>query len=170
MKIKALALICVILLALIFTATQSAANDLTICRDPNTEWFRVLVYPVDISSTFGFSPAEVGGGFVSETVFVVDGVNEGITSFHINGTWYHVDTTLPYCGDSSDIWQPDAPSIPIEMTTDCAWVEIRDAYDNWHLVYSDGDLVLLHYGEALIGGRNQSTNPEDYRAVATSCY
>lgn len=75
----------------------------------------------------------------------------------------------PFC-DQQNIWKPGAPSIPIELTTDCAWVEIRDPFGNWSQVESNAQPVLLHYGEALIGGQDQNIDPADYRAIPTECY
>ena len=80
------------------------------------------------------------------------------------------ETSAPACDSLPDQWQPGAPSIYIPMESDCAFIEIRDPYDHWHRVDSDGEPVLLHYGQALIGGQNQSTDPADYRAVATACF
>lgn len=81
-----------------------------------------------------------------------------------------IDTTGPDCADLAEQWHPGAPSIYVVMESDCAFVEIQDAYGHWSQVTSNGEPVLLHYGEALIGGHNQSTDPDDYRAVATACF
>lgn len=79
--------------------------------------------------------------------------------------------TYPQCGVEG--WQPGAPSILIEPPpgADCYFVQVIDSYENWHWVESNGQRVLLHYGETLIGNsRNgQRINPDDYRAVATAC-
>lgn len=81
-----------------------------------------------------------------------------------------VDTTGPDCDALSAQWHPGAVSIPITLASDCAWIEINNHDGGWSRVTSDGEPVLLHYGEALIGGPNQSSDPADYRAVATACY
>lgn len=170
---KRLGFICVILLALIFVASQSAAREITVCRDPNWEQLRFMAYPVYESDTYDFSPKpQVGGQLNPGNILIADGVWTGDTGIAVNGVWYYVNWNTPYCDFSQDddTWKPGAPSIPVEMTTDCAFVEIRDEYGNWHLVYSNGELVLLHYGEMLIGSNEQSTNPDDYRAVPTDCY
>lgn len=75
----------------------------------------------------------------------------------------------PRCGAKG--WQPGAPSIPVVLTADCSFVQIIDAYGNWHWVTSAGERVLLHYGETLTGNplNGQSTNPVDYRAITTPC-
>lgn len=80
----------------------------------------------------------------------------------------------PDCGEVQD-HLGDAPSIPIELTSDCAFVEVKDYFQgeftgHWSRVTSDGEDVLLHYGEPLIAGRNQSLDPADYRAVETACF
>lgn len=173
MKIKALVLMCVILLALAFVSNQSMAREITVCRDPNWPQLRFMAYPVYASDTYDFSPKpQVGGQLNPDNILIADGVWTGDTGIAVNGVWHYVNWNTPYCDFTPvyDTWQPDAPSIPVEMTTDCAFVEIRDEYDNWHLVTTGGEPVLLHYGEMLIGGHHQSTNPADYRAVATNCY
>lgn len=76
----------------------------------------------------------------------------------------------PLCTDQSQDWKPDAPSIPIEQYSDCAFIEIQDVYGHWSRVQSGGADVLLHYGEALIGSIGQSIDPADYRAVETECF
>lgn len=80
-----------------------------------------------------------------------------------------VATEGPDCANL-DGWKPGAPSIYIPLESDCAFIEIRDQYNHWHPVESDGERVLLHYGESLIGGPGQSTDPADYRATATACF
>lgn len=99
----------------------------------------------------------IGDG--TEFVLYYDGMTESIFAAP--------DT--PFCSDDNDDWQPDAPSIPIPLTSDCAWVEIDNHDGGWSRVEVDGEPVLLHYGDALIGGQNQSTDPADYRAVETAC-
>lgn len=76
------------------------------------------------------------------------------------------DTSGPDCGAQE---AAGTTSIAVQMNSDCAFIDIRDAYDNWHRVESNGAPVLLHYGEALISGPGQSSNAGDYRAVATDC-
>jgi hypothetical protein len=67
-------------------------------------------------------------------------------------------------------WQPGAPSIEITLTSDCAWIEIDNHDGGWSRVQSDGKDVMLHYGDALIGGQDQSLDSSDYRAIPTNCY
>lgn len=83
------------------------------------------------------------------------------------------DMDVPTC--TGDDWHPDAPSIPIVLESDCAFVETRDYLNgqftgHWSRVTSNGQPVLLHYGQALIGSSGQSTKSDDYRAVETPCY
>src|SRR5262245_3039521 len=44
---------------------------------------------------------------------------------------------VPPCAED-DVWQPDAPSIPVPLDSDCAFVEIIDPYGHWSIVTSDG--------------------------------
>lgn len=69
-----------------------------------------------------------------------------------------------------DTWKPGAPSIPIDLTTDCAFVYVQDEYGNWSQVMSDDVPVLLHYGQLLIGSADQSLDPTRYQAIPTECY
>lgn len=80
------------------------------------------------------------------------------------------DQSRPTC--RTDAWQPGAPSIAVQpaLHADCYFVQIVDQYGNWHWVEINGERVLLHWGDPLIGSPyGQSTNTEDYRAVATPC-
>lgn len=83
--------------------------------------------------------------------------------------WVDRDTSGPDCANLNQPAAAGTTSIPIVMTSDCAFIDICDAYDNWHRVGSNGEAVLLRYGQALIGGPGQSSNAGDYRAVATDC-
>lgn len=80
---------------------------------------------------------------------------------------------LPDC--QSEPASPPTIDIPIELTSDCAFVETKDYLNgtstgHWSQVTSDGVPVLLHYGQDLIGSAAQSADPTDYRAIATPCY
>lgn len=131
-----------------------------------------------------YGPSD-GGGFIGdppntlskgrhEKVFGVELQEPGVEAIYEfianNGDsaslFAGADYKAPACGE---VWQPGAPSIAVTLTSDCAFVEIRDPYGHWSRVQSNGEDVLLHYGEALIGGANQSTDPADYRAIETAC-
>lgn len=79
-------------------------------------------------------------------------------------------TEAPSCDSLDNEWHPDAPSIYIPMTSDCAFIEIQDDYGNWSQVTSNGEPVLLHYGQALIGSNGQPTDPARYRVTETACF
>lgn len=132
--------------------------------------------PSDGAGFIGAPPNTLQAGR-HDRVFAVELQTEGVKAFYefqtADGRLYSVfadaSTKAPKCGA---VYQPGAPSIAVVMTTDCAFVEIQDPYGHWWRVtdkdHPDG--ILLHYGEALIGGQDQSTNPDDYRAVATACF
>lgn len=109
-------------------------------------------------------------GLEGDSVTVLADGNTALWAYYdADGVYVEIvgDATAVWCGEE---WQPGAPSVPLIMTSDCAYVEIVDPHGNWHLVTSDGAPVLLHYGEALIGGRNQSVDSADYRVIATPCF
>lgn len=162
-----------VLVALVLGVTPTAAGNFTVCRDPDWPQLRFLAYPASEIYQYDFSPKPQVGGGIYGKFLVADGIWTGKTGVQINGVWHYVDWNTQYCDftpDEPDPWRPGAPSIPVAMTTDCAFVEIRDEYNHWHLVLSNGEPVLLHYGEMLIGGHHQSLNPADYRAVPAACY
>ena len=159
------------------------AEGITVCRDTSVGWFRyrfsgidwtldTLHYVADGASADGDTliadalREDNGDGWVFK--------DEAFLAYHIGGGEYFVIKGTPDtapCGDSGEAgWQPGAPSIYIPMTSDCAFIEIQDAYAHWSLVTSNGEPVLLHYGQALIGSTSQSTDPADYRAIPTECY
>lgn len=141
-----------------------------------------------ISGTASYGPSD-GAGFIGyppntlntgrfDKVFAVELQTEGVVAFYQfiddAGNEYNAsadaDTDAISCDELAARWHPGAPSIAVALTTDCAYVEIQDAYGHWSQVTSNGEAVLLHYGDALIGGPDQSTDPADYRAVPTACY
>lgn len=140
------------------------ANDVTlsVCRHGNHYQFS---YTADNLAGYWFNNAtnadlekltssNEGAEFV---LYTTDGTTQSI--FAASDT--------PRCKNE---WKPDAPSIPIEMKSDCANVEIIDQWGNWHRVQSNGVDVMLQYGESLTGSNGQSTNSADYRAIPIDCY
>lgn len=127
---------------------------------------------------FSFTGDVIGWGFNNAVSYDLDSLQaqgDGVefVAYYLDGGSESIfgDPDAPFCADSSkNDWQPGAPSIPIELTSDCAFVEIQDDYGHWVRVQSDGVDVLLHWGEALIGSVRQSTNPADYRALETECF
>lgn len=125
---------------------------------------------------FGFTGQVDSWGFTNASSYDLDAMiasGEGV-AFTV---WYGGTSEtiygypdVPPC--QQDVWQPDAPSISIILTSDCAFIEIVDAWGNYHRVtdrlHPDG--IVLHYGELLIGGQQQSTDPTDYRAIETECF
>lgn len=109
----------------------------------------------------------IASGDGAEFVVYYDGTTESIFA--------DPDQT-PACSRQSD-WQPGAPSIVIPLLADCSFVEIKNIdpqtgqWDGgWSRVESQGEPVLLHYGQALIGSNSESIDPADYRAIPTECY
>lgn len=132
--------------------------------------------PSDGAGFIGYPPNTLEKGR-HDRVFGAEIQVEGTQAFYQfiadDGTTYEVwadaTTKAPKCG--ANVWHQGAPSIAVSLTSDCAYVEIQDDYGHWSRV-SDAahpDGILLHYGEALIGGPDQSTDPADYRSVATAC-
>lgn len=172
------------LLALLSAALGSVrAEGITVCRDTSVEWFRYRFSGIDWTLDTLHYVAD-GASADGDTLIADalredngDGIvfkDEALIGYHIgDGEWFILKGTpdTAPCGDAGgEGWQPGAPSIYVPIESDCAFIEIRDLYGNWHRVESDGEPVLLHYGQALIGGQNQSTDPADYRAVATACF
>jgi hypothetical protein len=155
---------------LAWTASKAAAADISLCRSTEVEWVRFELVGANALPVDSWYVAE-GAGPDESGKFVLDALADGTVQIGIPDEiegYIIIDgnSSTPICGEG---WQPGAPSIPIEMVTDCAYVDIQDEYGNWHRVEVDGVPVLLHYGEALIGG-SQTTDPAAYRAVATACY
>ena len=132
--------------------------------------------PLDGAGFIGSPPNTLQPG-IHNRVLAAEIQTEGTTVFYefqsddgIGASIFATAATkAPACGT---VYQTSAPSIAVSLTTDCAYVEIQDAYGHWSRVtdaaHPDG--ILLHYDEALIGGQDQSTDPADYRAVPTACY
>jgi hypothetical protein len=107
---------------------------------------------------FNLETLQAGGDGV-ELVTWNDGNSQGIFGY----------PDAPRCSHNSDTWKPGAPSIPIEMYSDCGWIEINNHDGGWSRVESNGVPVLLHYGEALIGSHTQTADPANFRAIETEC-
>ena len=163
-----------VLIALLLNVLDSRAADVTVCRDPAVEWVRFRFYGVDWAADNAPWYLADGASFEGNTL-VADALPDGTAQV---GVWlgeeYQVVTgtpETPFCGSpEAEPFEGDAPSIPVGLTSDCAFVEVIDSYGNWHRVESEGVPVLMHYGDSLIAGRDQSLAAEDYRAVATACY
>jgi hypothetical protein len=184
---KRFIIVWIALMALISTALggvrSAQAGDITVCRDTSVEWPRYRFSGIDWNADTLFYVAD-GASAYGDTLIADaltedngDGIvfaGEAFVAYYLgDGEWFTLKgtpDTAPCGGDEGNGWQPGAVSIYIPMTSDCAFVEIRDTYGHWSQVTSDGEPVLLHYGEALIGGQNQSTDPADYRAIPTACY
>jgi hypothetical protein len=195
---KRFIIVWVVLMALISTALIVVAQDADVslfvsCIENPSEsglprvWFGYSA-SATVSGAADYGPLD-GVGFIGDPpntlqagrhdrIFAAELQTEGVTAFFEfidnTGKGYSVTadagTKAPKCGAA--VWHPGAPSIAVDVTSDCAFVEIRDAYGHWSRVadaaHPDG--ILLHYGEQLIGGPNQSTDAGDYRAVATACF
>jgi hypothetical protein len=111
-----------------------------------------------------FSVLLLNGG---EAHWIVDGV--GV----MNTLTVRDDMDLSDCQSPTE--KPATTDIPIELASDCAFIETKDYLNgaftgHWSQVTSDGIPILLHYGQDLIGSAHQSADPVDYRAVETSCF
>lgn len=159
-----------------------AGMNISVCRDTTVTWLRFRWSGVDTRMLGDWGYVAGGGGWQGDT-FVTDASEDGTATFHWwddAGTYHSITATAdtPYCANGSNAWYPSAPAIIIPMTSDCAFVEIKNRdhltgeWDgNWSQVTSGGELVLLHYGDTLIANpHGQSTDPGDYRAVETECY
>jgi len=150
----------------IFTVNITQSNDVTlsVCQNDNGSYQFSYTGDVDGWWFNDFISADLdtltATGDGVEFVVYYDGTTESIFG----------DPDAPDCHQQDDTWQPGAPSIPVPLNSDCAFIEIQDIYGHWSQVQSNGQDVLLHYGEALIGSSGQSTDPTDYRAVETGCF
>lgn len=173
----------IIALFSLFLAARANMAEVTVCREEVTEAFRDayngwelegdetvftfsgIDWSADSPWWTGEAMSEVGTGNL--TVLA-----DGHAQFgHWDGEAYVVvegNGATPICGSE---YEGDAPSIPIlNASSDCFYVEIDNGDGGWSRVESNGEPVLLHYGESLIAGRSQSLKPDDYRAVPTACY
>jgi hypothetical protein len=149
--------------------TQAA--DISLCRSTEVEWVRFELVGADALPVDSWYVAD-GAGPDESGKWVLDALADGTVQIGIpDGADGYIiidgNSSTPLCGS---VYEGDAPSIAVAITTDCAFVEIDNGDGGWSRVESDGVPVLLHYGEQLIAGRNQSLEPDDYRAVATACY
>jgi hypothetical protein len=167
---------------LLLAAQGARAADITVCRRTDVGWLSYQFDGVDFSAdTFGY--VALGASQIDDDTLIADALladngdghvlaGEAYIAYHIgDGVWFELwgrPETKP-CGEDEEGWQPGAPSIDIPLTADCSFVEIQDPNGNWHPVTVNGEPVLLHYGESLIGG-DQSSDPADYQAVPTACY
>lgn len=160
----------IILTIVVFFSVTSgyAAPSIEICRADG-------LFHISGLSDVGWDAITGGGGFEGDVLVVAplaDGTIQVLFWWTENDQdfmgelWGTAQT--PLC-DETD-WQPSAPSIFLPLTSDCSFVDIRDKWGNYHRVESDGESVLLHYGQALIGSPSQSINPADYRVIPTECY
>lgn len=160
-----------ILFVIMFLLTPSitqADPSIVICRDGDS-------FHVSGLNDIGWD-AITGGGSFENGILIADPLQDGTIQIlfwwtendqdHMDELWGSSKT--PLCNNEN--WQPDAPSIFLPLISDCSFAEIRDEWGNYHLVESQGEPVLLHYGQALIGGYFQSDDPADYRIIPTECY
>lgn len=151
----------------------SAAVGVTVCRDGSQDALRFIFSGIDWNSDPAPWYVANGGSAQGDTFLadaMVDGEYAGSAAF---GYWTGDDYRIVIGNAKTRLCQPirgDAPSITVVLTTDCAFVEISNGDGGWSRVESDGEPVLLHYGESLIAGRSQSLEPADYRAVPTACF
>ncbi len=155
---------------LTMVATALAAN-ISLCRSTEVEWVRFeLVGATELPADSWY--VADGAGLDERGRFVLDALADGTVQIGIpDATEGYIiidgNSSTPVCGS---LYEGDAPSIAVAITSDCAYVEIDNGDGGWSRVESNGEPVLLHYGEQLIAGRSQSLEPEHYRAVPTACY
>lgn len=150
-----------LLLSPLFALTQDVSAD--VCRLNDGYQFS---FTGDVDS-WSFEGAET----YDLQALIATGYGVKFTIYYDGGSYsIYGYPEAPRCADDPTIWHPGAPSIPVMLTSDCAWVEIDNHDGGWSRVQSDGKDVLLHYGESLIGSSGQSTDPVDYRAIETGCF
>lgn len=129
------------------------------------------------ASLIGDIPAAFTAGEHTQvfSILLIDGASAYWTvdsASVANALMIQDDMNLPDCNASQP---PPTIDIPIQLASDCAFVETKDYLNgiftgHWSQVLSHNAPVLLHYGQDLIGSIHQSANPNDYRAVETACY
>ncbi len=119
------------------------------------------------SESPGWTGEAISGTGVGDLTVWADG---GAMFAYWDGTTYQVTEGNAGTVNCDEVFEGDAPSIPIPVTTDCSHIEISNGDGGWSLVESGGEPVLLHYGESLIGSHNQSDDPVDYRPIPVDCY
>lgn len=173
-----------ILIALVTLHTARAA-DVTVCREHLDAAFLAAYSGWDLTGdelvltfsnidwnaeTPGYTGQAMSGtGDTSNLTVLASGGSASFGYYDAELNFVEVvgNSGTPYC---DELFEGDAPSVPIAMTSDCAHVDIQDEFGHWHRVQSNGIDVLLHYGESLIAGRNQPLESERYRAVETPCF
>ena len=168
-------LLLLIFLVAVFVDRVGAESSVSVCRDTSVEWLRFRFTSVDWGAESA-GIAAYGASPEGETVVIADAFVDGEQAG--TATWQYWtpegevivivgDVDTPPCDAPQE---GDAPSIAVEIHSDCAHIEIDNGDGGWSRVEVNGEPVLLHYGESLIAGRNQSLDPEDYRAVEVACY
>lgn len=169
--------------SIIGAGTPARAAAITVCRDTSVAWLRYRFSGIDWNAdTFHYvalGASQQGNTLIADALLEDNGdglvfAGEAFVAYYIaDNKWFTLKgtpSTAP-CGSDKG-WHPGASSIAVSLVSDCAYVEIQDAYGHWSRVsdttHPDG--ILLHYGDSLIGGPGQSTDPDDYRAVATACF
>jgi hypothetical protein len=157
------ALLIFIIICSIAVNVQAHELSLSVCKQGNRYQFsiqgeKVMGWWFNNASSYDLEKLTAGNAGAELVVYTEGGSTQSIFA--------SVDS--PHCNTDKNLG--NVPSIPIEMTTDCAYVEVQDPYGNWHKVQSNGRDVLLRYGQSLIGSHEQSANPDDYRAIPTACY
>lgn len=157
-----------IILLLLGWVIPAQANDITlfVCKlgDQHYQFSftgDVIGWAFNNAINYDLDTLQAQGDGVEFITYYQDGGSESIFG----------DPDAPLCiSPLKEDWQPGAPSIPIPLISDCAFIDIQDAFGHWSRVQSNGKDVLLHWGENLFGSIKQSTNPSDYRAIPTECF
>lgn len=168
------AVILVVIVLLIVQALKPAkAAGVSLCRSVTSPALRFEL--VGLTSLPNGSMYVAGGAsnenFDGSGPFVFDPSPDGTVEVWIavgdDYVYLRGDESTPPCGS----YQGNAPSIAITTLSDCARVEINNGDGGWSLVtdanHPEG--IILHYGEQLIAGRQQSLNPLDYRTIEVPC-
>ena len=176
---------------LLLVISPAKAGEISVCRDTSVEWLRYrfsgIDWTLDTLHYVADGASAEGDTLIADALTKDNGdgwvfAGEAFVAYHIAGDeWFTIKGTpdTAPCGgdDNGEGWKPGVPEITIPMTADCSWIYIKNKdprtgeWDgNWSRVEIDGEPVLLHYGESLFGGQNQSASPDDYLAVAVNCY
>lgn len=154
-------LVCLLVVGLVYA--QDAT--LSVCRYPDGMY------------QFGFDGIVDGWGFrhyLTYDLVKLTATGDGVEFF----TWRYGNTQsifgypdAPPCPDTSDEWQPGAPSILIPApSANWFYIEIMDAYGHWSLVtdsaHPDGIVLFPRDGFVeLIGSVGQDVDPDHYRLI-----